>query len=271
LLIWVLAMKKQLIVVVHGVGVREAGISTDLLATALDDDPPLVKDAAGGSEPTPQTAPPIVWRPHSSDDFHLRELPKYGTNHKRSIFPARVRRYRHYDKDDPPKVLKERVVADFYWGDISATGKEALALIIGFFKIVLGLSHAVRENARSVFDGQTWPDWFARKLASFAALTIHGPIFAINIVLLAALAVDWALRVVHDNLRDPAERLAEATGAIITATPDQTLVFAAWTWGLAAAPRQRVPDPVSWGLDGRDGTVFRGLCRGRWRDRVQGD
>ncbi len=219
-------MKKQLIVVVHGVGVREAGISTDLLATALDDDPPLVKDEAGVRDNTAEVAPSITWRPHSSDDFHLRELPRYGTNHKRSIFPARVRRYRHYDKDDPPTILKERVVADFYWGDISATGKEVLALIVGFFKIVLGLSHAVRENARSVFDGDTWQDRFARKLASFAALTIHGPIFAINIVLLVGLAVDWAMRLGAEKLRDPAERVAKASGAIITAMPGQTLVFA---------------------------------------------
>jgi hypothetical protein len=33
-------MPKELVVVVHGVGVREAGISTDLLSLALDPDPP---------------------------------------------------------------------------------------------------------------------------------------------------------------------------------------------------------------------------------------
>lgn len=232
-------MKKQLIVVVHGVGVRDAGISTDLLATALDDDPPLVQDETGGAS----ASQPIIWRPHSSDDFHLRELPQYGTNHKRSIFPARVRRYRHHGTDDPATVLKERVVADFYWGDISATGKEVLALIVGFFKIVLGLSHAVRENARSVFDGQTWQDRFARKLASFAALSIHGPIFAINIVLLVGLVVDWALRFVLERLRDPSERAAEASAAIITATPAQTMIFAAlmvvFSFGLSGWLLQR--------------------------------
>jgi hypothetical protein len=182
-------MKKQLIVVVHGVGVRDAGISTDLLATALEDDAPQSKAEADAAKKAAPPGPATPWRPHSSDDFHLRELPKYGTNHKRAIFPARIRRYRRYDRNDPTTILNERVVADFYWGDISATGKEMLALIIGFFKIVLGLSHAVRENARSVFDGTGKRDGLWRRLASWAVLTIHGPIFAINIVLLLGLLV----------------------------------------------------------------------------------
>ena len=220
-------MKKQLIVVVHGVGVREAGISTDLLATALDDDPPLMQDKAGVGRTATASDKSIPWRPQSSDDFHLRELPKYGTNHKRSIFQARIRRYRHYDRADPTKILNERVVADFYWGDISATGKEVLALIIGFFKIVLGLSHAVRENARSVFDGTGPRDGLWRKLASWAVLTIHGPIFAINIVLVLGLLVAWIQRFVLNKLADPAVQLANSKVQVVTLTEGQTLVFGA--------------------------------------------
>jgi hypothetical protein len=219
-------MKKQLIVVVHGVGVRDAGISTDLLATALDDDPPLVK---GGTE-TDQSAPgdgATPWRPHSSDDFHLRELPKYNTSGKRSVFPARIRRYRRYALQEPAKVMEERVVADFYWGDISATGKEVLSLVVGFFKIVLGLSHAVRENARSVFDGSGRWDGVWRGLASSAVLTIHGPIFAINILLLLGLVVARALRFVLNKLADPAEQLANSRLTAVIPTEGQTLLFGA--------------------------------------------
>ena len=69
-----LMMKKQLIVVVHGVGVRDAGISTDLLATALDDDPPLLQGEAGTVAPVAGSHQPLIWRPHSSDDFHLVAL-----------------------------------------------------------------------------------------------------------------------------------------------------------------------------------------------------
>jgi hypothetical protein len=160
-------MQKQLIVVTHGVGVREAGVSTALLSAAL------ISEAG-----------PSAFRPHSSDDFTLHEPAIYGKGSIRAAFEARLRRFRSPEKDAEGP-LKERVIADFYWGDISGTGTTPIRVVWGFFKIVLGLSHAIRENAYSVFSGPSQGDRFWRWLAETAALTIHGPIFALNVLLLA--------------------------------------------------------------------------------------
>ena len=65
-------MAKQLIVVVHGVGVKEAGISADLLATALDETPEDTSAMQRGVIEKPRP------RPHSSDDFHQREFAIYN-------------------------------------------------------------------------------------------------------------------------------------------------------------------------------------------------
>ncbi len=181
----VFVMPKQLVIVVHGVGVKEAGVSADLLATALDETPEenaeLTREGLRGSR----------LRPHSSDDFHLREMARYNKGGLRQVFPARIRRYRHND-DNSGQLLEERVVADFYWGDISNIASGLPGLLLGIWKTVLGLSHIIRENALSVFSGNDWHDWLMRRIAALAALTIHGPIAAINIVLLLGVFLNFA-------------------------------------------------------------------------------
>ncbi|MGL4489092.1 MAG: hypothetical protein ACRCU5_06570 [Rhizobiaceae bacterium] len=178
-------MAKQLVIVVHGVGVKEAGVSADLLATALDETPEenanLTREGLRGSR----------LRPHSSDDFHLREMAQYNKGGLRQLFPARIRRYRHND-DNNGQLLEERVVADFYWGDISNIASGLPGLLLGTWKTILGLSHIIRENALSVFSQNDWHDWFMRRTAALAALTIHGPIAAINIVLLLGVLLNFA-------------------------------------------------------------------------------
>ena len=181
-------MAKQLIIVVHGVGVKEAGVSADLLATALDDTP---------EENTSLSRTDIKasrLRPHSSDDFHLREKIEYNSGGKRQVFPARIRRYRHND-DKSGKLLNERVVADFYWGDISNIASGLPGLLLGILTTILGLSHIIRENALSVFPGNGAYEWTMRRIANMAALTIHGPIAAINIVLLLGVFINFGIRV----------------------------------------------------------------------------
>jgi hypothetical protein len=178
-------MPKQLVIVVHGVGVKEAGVSADLLATALDETPEenaeLTREGLRGSR----------LRPHSSDDFHLRETAQFNQGNFRQVFPARIRRYRHND-DNSGQLLQERVVADFYWGDISNIASGLPGLLLGIWKTVLGLSHIIRENALSVFSGNDWHDWLMRRIAALAALTIHGPIAAINLVLLLGVFLNFA-------------------------------------------------------------------------------
>jgi hypothetical protein len=172
--------KRQLVVVVHGVGVKEAGVSADLLATALEDVPD------GHGDASLRSFEGHTLRPHSSDDFHLREFEIYNSGGKRQVFPARIRRYRN--NDESGKLVAERVVADFYWGDISNIASGIAGLFLGILKTILGLCHVVRESAWSVFPGDGF-NWFIRKMANAAALTIHGPIAAINVVLLAGVLI----------------------------------------------------------------------------------
>jgi hypothetical protein len=189
-------MSKQLVVVVHGVGVRDAGVSTELLTASLQ----AMPDSPDDIEPLP---------PHSSDDFHLAEDPRYDRNGKASIFPAHVRRFRQYD-DQTHQVRNERVVADFFWGDIAAVTSGALGVVLAFFRIAMGLGHAVRENAREVFPRPDGTDRLMRSLASRAVLTIHGPVIALNLVLLLGLLLGWGSAEFFsvDGTANPRSRLA---------------------------------------------------------------
>ena len=177
-------MAKQVIVVVHGVGVKQAGVSSDLLAAALQDDD-------GKSDKTRLP-------PHSSDDFVLLESQRYDSSGKASTFPARVRRYRSYDEKEIVK--EERVIADFFWGDVTAFGSSIVSVVLAYFKVAMGLSHAIRENANDVYPEDNWEDRWIRRLARGAALTIHGPIIALNSVLLLGLLLAALLHTVASDM-----------------------------------------------------------------------
>jgi preprotein translocase subunit SecG len=160
------ATKKQLIVVVHGVGIRAAGESSDLVTGALDEGP-------GG------------WRRRASDDFRLFQPIADPDAILHEDFPARISRFRRFAGQQPPPEANERVIADFYWGDVGGFKASAPQTLIGLTRVMLGLAHVVRENALSVFPvAETGSRGaFLRGLARFAALAIHGPIFAANIIL----------------------------------------------------------------------------------------
>ena len=162
-------MTKQLFVVVHGVGVREAGTTTELLSASLK---------------TPELPA------HSSDDFHLCEPPEYDRGGKARIFPAHLRRFRATPNSKGR--ISERVIADFYWGDIAAVTGGAVGAVLAFFRIAMGLGHAIRENARDVFPGDGGWNRAARRIAGLSVLAIHGPVVAINLALLVGMLVTWA-------------------------------------------------------------------------------
>ena len=178
-------MKKQLIVVVHGVGVRDAGVVTGQLSAAIGSD--LSRE---------RRLDKIQWKPHSTDDFVLHEESEFAQNGLMQIFPAHLRRFREYETGTTKDVRRERVVADFFWGDISGTGLGGVQVLIGLLKIVLGLSHAIRENAVDVFPGNAPLAVWMRRIARMAALTIHGPIAALCIMLVAGLGVTLAAHAV---------------------------------------------------------------------------
>ena len=220
-------MEKQLILVVHGVGVREAGVATGHLSAALGErlmqagaraDPPRpdgpglealrpaqIRPAQTAPEP-PLPEPPLPeppWRPQSTDDFLLHEEDRFQDNGVLPVFPAHVRRFRRYDTVDPTRVRQERLVADYFWGDISATGTGGLRVANGLIKIVLGLSHAIRENAMDVFAGMSGRAVWMRRIARLAPLTIHGPIAAISIVLVVGLLMTLGLHAISGRALVP--------------------------------------------------------------------
>ena len=178
-------MKKQLIVVVHGVGVRDAGVVTGQLSAAL------------GGETSPERSAAAPWHPHSTDDFLLHEDDRFVRNGLLPIFPAHLRRFRRYEPGDRSTVRQERVIADFFWGDISGTGLGGLQVVVGLIKIVLGLSHAIRENAMDVFPGTTARAVWLRRIARMAPLIIHGPIAALNLMLIAGLILTLVVHAVN--------------------------------------------------------------------------
>lgn len=227
-------MPKELVVVVHGVGVREAGVTADLLSLALDHDEEREAQVqrrrrapSGGSGPVPfgaeasgLPAPGRQWVPVTSDDFHLREPQRYRSGALHATFGARLRRYRC----DAAEGRRDRVVADFYWGDISGTGGDLWRVLLGFVKIVLGLAHVLRENAQSVWPGGKGADPWMRRLASLAALVLHGPVLALNLILLGGVGVTWAAEAlgraaVAAGLADPAawQPVALAVAAALAA------------------------------------------------------
>jgi hypothetical protein len=71
-------------------------------------------------------------RPISTDDFLLREPKDYATSSKYATFPARIRRYR--TKTEPGKAAqRERVIADYYCGDVTSTGGGFVQVVTGIF------------------------------------------------------------------------------------------------------------------------------------------
>jgi hypothetical protein len=258
-------MAKQLIVVVHGVGVKKAGVSSDLLATALD---PAPEEISGYSRARMEED---RLRPHSTDDFELRELGDYNDDGKRQTFPARIRRYRWYVGANNDKIEHERIIADFYWGDISAFGSGTLSLLVALIKTILGIGHTIRENSRANFmDGSV-----AARIADAIVKLIHGPIAAFNLVMLAGAGAYWAARKAagippgtNDNW------LTANTGiaiAVLTATAGiylfftqrsflgrQWIVIAALT--LAASEAVRPFDTPKW-LANADLLISKNVCR----------
>lgn len=186
-------MKKQLIVVVHGVGVREAGVATDLVAAALDQPPELTPAVGLAEMGAGQNPPGAPWLAHSSDDFLLHEQPAYTEDRKTRTFGVRLRRFRKYEGNALDTITNERVIADFYWGDISGTGSGLVQVLFGLLRVIFGLAHVVRENLASVFPGDGWNAW-VRRLGEWSVLMIHGPIFALNLVLVGGFGLIVVLK-----------------------------------------------------------------------------
>lgn len=158
---------KELVVVVHGVGVKEAGVCSDLLSANFK----------SGN-----------YRPLSSDDFVIREDEDYSNNGKYQVFQSRVRRFEGINSTKKP-TGKELIVADFYWGDLSRVGTGLFGLVYAFVTMILGLSHPLRENARYIYKDSD----IKKLMVNVFVHLIHGPIAATNLILLGGMAIAWAM------------------------------------------------------------------------------
>lgn len=196
-------MTKQLIVVVHGVGVKEAGVSSDMLAVSLAD---------------------IELKPISSDDFNLAEDNLYNVSDKRQIYPCRVRKY----SDE----RRTRVIADFYWGDIANSRKGIWGLWPSFFKVVMGLGHVIRENSYDLYRSSPLGRWITSQIVK----NLHGPIVAINLVMLFGVLVAKALQLLigefggGDLAPVVIGSLSIAIGWVLRARAQSYLERLLWCW-----------------------------------------
>lgn len=168
-------MTKHLIVVVHGVGVKQAGTSSDMLAAALKRD---------------------AYVPVSSDDFNIPEAQIYDEGTKQILFPCRVRTYER--QTGTRSRGNERVIADFYWGDVTNIGAGNTGLVMGLIKTILGISHIIRENASDLFADAP----FARKMSNAFVKILHGPIAALAVIILGGLLLSWAAGFLQDKPSD---------------------------------------------------------------------
>lgn len=150
---------KQLIVVVHGVGINQPGICSDLLAAGLDDGKRITENKI---------------------DILIPEDEYYTENDKIKTFPSRIQRFKN---DDGSK----RTIAEYYWGDLSSIGTGYFSMITAFVSMVLGLSHPLRENAAELYA----KDSYLKKMVLFFVWLMHGPIAAINIFLIGGVFLTW--------------------------------------------------------------------------------
>lgn len=156
--------KKQLIVVVHGVGTNMAGVCSRALAANLSSN----QDAAEPSS-----------LPVSNETFYVGEEWQSEQSDLKTTFPVTATHYK--------TKKKESVIADFYWGDVSSIGGNIASLIIAFITTILGLAHPLRENTKKVYGDKHW----MRTLVDLLIKMIHGPIAASTMMIVAGLFTIW--------------------------------------------------------------------------------
>ncbi|MEM8698801.1 MAG: hypothetical protein AAGF44_06490, partial [Pseudomonadota bacterium] len=74
---------------------------------------------------------------------------------------------------------------EVYWSDVVVTGRGAVDILISLIRVILGLGHIVRESASITYNDHP----VMRRLTDAAIYCIHGPIAAMNTVLLVGAIV----------------------------------------------------------------------------------
>lgn len=143
--------KKKLILVVHGVGQLEPGETLGLLASGLEEAP--------GTETTAATHQVL-----EDTQFSHRPGP--------DLFACHTLRRKTEDTDD--------LFAEVYWADVAVMGIGFVQILLDLFQVILGLGHLVRESADHVYARKP----MLRQMAAISVWLMHGPLAAINSVVL---------------------------------------------------------------------------------------
>ncbi|MEL6475869.1 MAG: hypothetical protein AAFR17_00970 [Pseudomonadota bacterium] len=163
--------KTRLVVVVHGIGEQAPGECVSLLTASMPEDVAAetsydieaLEEEGGGPR---------------DREGNLHDQPEIPT-----LFECHSRRMRTEKTD--------HIFAEVYWSDVVVTGRGTVDILISLIRVILGLGHIVRESASI-----TYKDHFLmRRLTDAAIYCIHGPIAAINTVLLVGAIVASIARI----------------------------------------------------------------------------
>jgi hypothetical protein len=165
------------VLVIHGVGGTEPGVTVDaFVPPLLEVMPTLRPDAAYG---------PTVLRLADAPLPRPGAAPPGATI---DTFPVHVRQ----GHAQPPAGPDPEPVtfAEVHWSDLSAVGEGRVALIVGMVQTVFSLNHLADQAARQ-------PGWLAQGFRFALWLTaraLYGPVAALNALLATGLGIHHALR-----------------------------------------------------------------------------
>ncbi|MEM7176500.1 MAG: hypothetical protein AAF503_02240, partial [Pseudomonadota bacterium] len=167
--------RKKLILVVHGVGQQVPGESVGLLTAALHEQPGTDTIAANL----------LIPEDRSPEDTG-----------RINMFPCHTIRRRTAESD--------ALFAEVYWADVATTSQRFIGIVFQLFQVILGLGHLVRESAEQAYKDHHFLRW----LANMGVLILHGPIAAINclVLLLCAVAMGFDLTGYSGIVKNPEDR-----------------------------------------------------------------
>ncbi|HEY1376465.1 MAG TPA: hypothetical protein VGF55_06705 [Gemmataceae bacterium] len=175
-----MAGRKWGVLVIHGVGATDPGMTVDaLVPPLLDVQPTLVPTAGYGpcvlrlpDAPLPPDRPPPAFQPPDPIE----------------TFPVHVR---HLESRPASGGAAEPVtVAEVFWADLATVAPGRLALLWGLFQAIFSLGHVADQAARQPGAVARW----FRFALWLTAQTLYGPVAALNAVVATGLLAHIILR-----------------------------------------------------------------------------
>src|SRR4051812_14529025 len=175
-----MAGRKWGVLVIHGVGGTDPGVTAGaFVPPLLDVKPTLVPTAGFGpcilrlpDAPLPPDRPPPAFRPPDPIE----------------TFPVHVRHLESRPAGGGP--AEPVTVAEVFWADLSTVGPGKLALLWGLFQTIFSLGHVADQAARQPGAVSRW----FRFALWLTAQTLYGPVAGLNAVLATGLLAHIAVR-----------------------------------------------------------------------------